>query len=56
MEAKSSQIPRVRVEPSRRKAYNDAWKIDRKERPDMEFADWLREACDEKAARAKKKQ
>ena len=49
--AKTSTLPACRVQPERRARYDRALAKCQKDAPDMTQADWIRQACDEKAER-----
>lgn len=52
MEAKDAFIPKTKVEGARRARYDKALEALRGGgEPDLSLADWIRRACDEKAAR-----
>lgn len=43
---KSAEIPRIKVQPTRKAGYEKAYKVELRNRPDLSFADFVREALD----------
>lgn len=49
---KDDYLPKIRVQSWRKSQWQSAWRIAQRDNPDMSFIDWVRSACDEKAASA----